>query len=125
EPTPDAELTRINERQDSAGLVKPPAPIVFEGNVPADLRKCAPLAALLSGAAKPPILPVAWLGEAISIKDPTSITFPRHSGSNALIVGHQEEAALSTLAAAALGLCAWGAAKRADSAEAAQFILLD
>jgi DNA segregation ATPase FtsK/SpoIIIE, S-DNA-T family len=102
----DASLQKVRDKLDASGHAPPPAPIVFEGNVPADLRKCAPLMALLSRSAKPPALPTAWLGEAISIKDPTHINFPRHSGASTLIVGHQEEPGISTLAAIALGLAA-------------------
>src|SRR5262249_45718114 len=103
--------------------------------------KCVPLARLISRTADGsggaegslPVLPTAWLGEAISIKDPTSLNFGRHSGSNSLIVGHQEEAALSTLVATGLGLAAWCAARACGgvaqpapgASPLAQFYLLD
>ncbi|MEN6449695.1 MAG: hypothetical protein ABFC96_04310, partial [Thermoguttaceae bacterium] len=48
----------------------------------------------------------AWLGSAVAIKDPTSALFLRQNGSNLLIVGHREEAALGVLAAAMISLAA-------------------
>jgi hypothetical protein len=127
EPTRDEALQRARGMLEERGMPAPPEAIVFEGNVPADIRRCTPLARLLSGTGGAPQLPTAWLGEAISIKDPTSLNFGRHSGSNALVVGHQEEAALSTLQAAAIGLASWTAAKGAMQADSGvpQFVLLD
>jgi hypothetical protein len=55
---------------------------------------------------------MAWLGEAISIKDPTAIPFVRRSGTNLLIVGQQESAAASMEMIAAVALLAHGRAQR-------------
>jgi len=88
-----------------------PGPIVFEGNVPADLTANPLLARRLeksqwtvsptSAAA-----PAAWLGDAISIKDPTSLVFRRQSGANAVIVGQQDDAATALMAASIVSLAA-------------------
>lgn len=88
---------------------EPPRPmIVFEGTAPADLEKNPALTALLDAPAWPePVpAPIAWFGEAIAIKDPTSAALRRQGGANVLIVGQQDEAALGILAAAVAGLAA-------------------
>jgi DNA segregation ATPase FtsK/SpoIIIE, S-DNA-T family len=85
-----------------SGLAEPPPPIVFEGNLPARLEECRALVEALSGEA--PALPTIWLGEPVSIKDPTSVAFQRQSGSNLLIVGQQDESALALLTSAAMSL---------------------
>src|SRR5262249_8525878 len=94
------------------------APLVFEGNAPADVSKNGLLRGLLeeprglqiadcrlqieksddsvnlqSAICNLQSRKVAWLGEAIAIKDPTAATFIRQGGSNLLIIGQQEEAA--------------------------------
>ncbi|MFM7212349.1 MAG: hypothetical protein ACKOYQ_10185, partial [Actinomycetota bacterium] len=50
----------------------------------------------------------AWLGAAVSIKEATSIVFPRQSGANLLVVGQQEELALGMLTTCIVGLAATG-----------------
>ena len=83
---------------------------VFEGNSPADVTRNEPLAVLLRSAAPGgdgapwPAEPRAWLGESLALGEPTAASFRRQNGSNLLVVGSQEEAALGVLAAAALGL---------------------
>lgn len=79
--------------------------LVFEGNIPADLRKNL----LLQRLASEPTWPTtrtasAWLGEAMAIKDPTAAVFRRNSGCNLLLIGQQEEAARGLLATAILSL---------------------
>jgi hypothetical protein len=82
--------------------------IVFEGNSPADLRRNPLLGELLArpdGRTEPgPAL--AWLGEAIAIKDPTAATFRAQSGANLLLIGQNEESALGILSAALVSLTA-------------------
>jgi hypothetical protein len=79
--------------------------IVFEGNAPADpadnllLRR-----ALEAEQPAAPLVPTAWLGSAVAIKDPTSILMRRQSGSNLLLVGQQEEPASGILASCLLSL---------------------
>ena len=48
----------------------------------------------------------AWLGDAIAIKDPTAIVFRPQSGSNVLIVGQNDEAALAMMIMGAIGIAA-------------------
>ncbi|HMN97289.1 MAG TPA: FtsK/SpoIIIE domain-containing protein [Phycisphaerales bacterium] len=89
--------------------------IVFEGNIPADLERNAPLAQALAAAggaeparrhARGSAAPRAWLGDAIAIKDPTAAVLRRQSGSNVLIVGQRDEAAVGMLVASTVGILA-------------------
>jgi S-DNA-T family DNA segregation ATPase FtsK/SpoIIIE len=86
----------------------PPPPIVFEGNAPADVAKNPLLTQVLRSATWPaaPRTTQAWLGEAIAIKDPTAAVFRRHTGSNLIMIGQHEDAALGILATALVGLAA-------------------
>lgn len=91
------------------GGPQPTAPIVFEGNVPADIsRTPRELAAVIAQGPTPKaaMAPTVWLGDAVSIKEPTSFTFARQSGSNLLIVGQQDEPAAALTLAATLCLLA-------------------
>ncbi len=87
---------------------RPSVPIVFEGNVPADIRRNKALNDLLRAADWPlQSVPVhAWLGEAIAIKDPTAAVFRPQSGDNLLIVGQRQESAMGLLSAAMISLAA-------------------
>ena len=88
---------------------RPPAtPIVFEGNLPAVASKNPLLNALLDAPAWPesPRFEQAWLGDAIAIKDPTAAVFRPQSGSNLLIIGQSDEAALAMLIMAGLSIAA-------------------
>jgi hypothetical protein len=78
-----------------------PSQIVFEGNVPADIKRNELLHARLSQPAWAGTTPscTAWLGEAVAIKEPTSAVFRRENGCNLLIVGQREEAASAMMAA--------------------------
>lgn len=100
------------------------APIVFEGNIPADPRTNEPLARLLSGEQEPEYIhaPNAWLGAAVAIKEPTSMPLVRQTGSNLLLVGHREEAALGVLATS---LVALAAQDRSEETGLARFVVLD
>ncbi len=66
--------------------IQKPPPIVFEGNLPADVSKNPLLNPLLEATEWPeaPKADYAWLGDAIAIKDPTCIVFRPQSGSNVL-----------------------------------------
>jgi DNA segregation ATPase FtsK/SpoIIIE, S-DNA-T family len=102
--------------------------IVFEGNAPADVRKNPLLHDLVSAPAWPAAPPAfqAWLGEAMAIKDPTAAIFRRQSGSNLLLVGQQEEAALGILATAMLSLAAQHTpADGQNRTTSARFVILD
>src|SRR5262249_52753875 len=90
-------LRRVHALAQSRGYAPPRPTIVFEGNVPADIAKNDLLRRFLEAPSWPPPARActAWLGEAIAIKDPTSATFQAQSGCNLLVVGQQEEGALS------------------------------
>ena len=94
----DDYLERIDKLQQRRGFKSQPQ-IVFEGNVLADLGDNENLKELLVAAEWPAEAPAAhaWLGSAVAIKEPTSAAFMRQNGSNLLMVGHREEAALGVL----------------------------
>jgi DNA segregation ATPase FtsK/SpoIIIE, S-DNA-T family len=92
----------------------PPPPIVFEGNIPSDLAGNAELTAVLEGRIVPSAsaMPKVYLGDPISIKDPTAVTFRRQSGGNLLIVGQQEYPAQAIEVASILAALAFAPATR-------------
>jgi len=83
--------------------------MVFDGNEAADPAGNPLLAELLragtvGGKSQTP--PLAWLGDAIAIKDPTAAIFRRQGGANLLIVGQREDLAVSLLAMSMVSLAA-------------------
>ena len=100
------ELRRLADaRADIAAVPR----IVFDGNQAADPAGNRQLAEVLVDGkvgGRPQPAPVAWLGEAIAIKDPTAATFRRQGGANLLIVGQREDLAVSLLGMAITGLAA-------------------
>jgi S-DNA-T family DNA segregation ATPase FtsK/SpoIIIE len=73
-----------------------PAPVVFEGNAPADVRENAALTELLAAPkAVATDAPVVWLGAPNAIKGPTEVVFHRRSGSNLIVIGQREESVLT------------------------------
>jgi hypothetical protein len=100
-----------------------PPPIVFEGNLPADVRKNPLLNELLERPewTEAPKADSAWLGDAIAIKDPTSILFRPQSGNNVLIVGQNDEAALAMMMMSAISI----AAQHPPAGPSCRFYLLD
>ncbi|MFM9059758.1 MAG: FtsK/SpoIIIE domain-containing protein [Planctomycetaceae bacterium] len=83
--------------------------IVFDGNEAADPAGNKLLGELLAGGTvhgKPPVAPLAWLGDAIAIKDPTTAIFRRQGGANMLIVGQREDLGSSLLAMTIVSLAA-------------------
>ena len=83
--------------------------LVFDGNQAADPAGNALLSEMLhSGTVggRDLVAPVAWLGDAIAIKDPTTAIFRRQGGANLLVVGQREDLAVSLLAMAIVGLAA-------------------
>ena len=116
-------LRELDEYVQKQGY-KGSAPIVFEGNIPADPRTNVLLAHILSGEQEPEYVhaPHAWLGAAVAIKEPTSVPLVRQSGSNLLLVGHREEAALGVLATS---LVALAAQDRPGEGEPARLVVLD
>ncbi|MBI3824117.1 MAG: DUF87 domain-containing protein, partial [Planctomycetes bacterium] len=81
-------------------------PIVFEGAAPADMTTNHLLKKLWHDPAKPTATWHAWLGDAVAIKDPTSAVFRKQSGSNVLILGQQEEIAISLTVSSLVSLSA-------------------
>ncbi|MGQ9649763.1 MAG: FtsK/SpoIIIE domain-containing protein [Phycisphaerae bacterium] len=116
----DELLERVNRKARETTLEREPL-IVFEGNAPSDIAQNRLLARLLAAPNWPvtSAAPQAWLGEAVAIKDPTSVAFRRQSGSNLLMVGQRDEAALAMMAAAMVSLAAQ------QPPRSARFIILD
>ena len=81
---------------------------MFEGNLPADVSKNPLLNNLLQATEWPeaPRADYAWLGDAIAIKDPTAVVFRPQSGSNVLVVGQNDEAALAMMIMSVLSIAA-------------------
>ncbi len=102
-------LAKVSARAQADG-VKRPAPVVFEGNAPADVRDNELLGAALASPNQAEI-PRVWLGAPNSIKGPTEAVFNRQSGNNLLIVGQRDEAALAMLGVSLVALAAQGAAR--------------
>jgi DNA segregation ATPase FtsK/SpoIIIE, S-DNA-T family len=116
----DIYLEAVNTKMRASGI-KPSPPIVFEGNAPADYLQNRQLTDLISAPAYQPTNspPVAWLGDPVAIKNPTSIAFRRQSGANILVIGQNEEAALAMMSQSMIGLAAQ------LSSAGASFYLLD
>ncbi len=98
----DEYLDAVTQRHRTSGIAAPSA-IVFEGNIPADIRKNPRLAAALDDR-RIAVSPKIWLGEPVAIKEPTAVTFRRQSGSNVLLIGQAEEQALAIMAAGIVSL---------------------
>lgn len=102
----DARLAEIASLAKSRGL-EMPAPVVFEGNAPAELRDNELLAgALANPPAEKPRSGRAWLGAPNSIKGPTEAAFRRQGGSNLLAIGQGEERMKALLGGALVSLSA-------------------
>ena len=83
------------------------APVVFEGNAPADVTGNAALQAVLETLPPQPVhTPRIWLGAPNSIKGPTEVVFRRQSGNHLLIIGQREEAMMTILGTAIIALAA-------------------
>ena len=103
-------LIRIRELTQRRPPVLLEAPVVFEGNAPADVGRNH----LLNQCLREPVTAeadsrqaqLAWLGEAMAINDLTAAPFRRQHGSNLVIVGQQEETALGMLTTAVVSLAA-------------------
>src|SRR5205085_5193619 len=102
----DDYLSKIRARADQADKSYP-GPIVFEGNVPADIRENLLLRDLLQAdSAKAAAAGRFWLGAPNSIKGPTEAVFRRQSGNNLLMVGQQDETMVGLFAIALVSLAA-------------------
>lgn len=104
----DLYLDKVNELARQRGLFPPKNQIVFEGNAPADAEHDQALNAFLSSPKwnEPLRRFPAWLGEPIAIKDATSANFRHQAGSNLLIIGQNDEAAMGILMTSILTLAA-------------------
>jgi len=115
----DGYLDRVRDQAVESGK-RFPAPLVYEGDAPADVRDNVAFAQLLqSPPTKKPDLAHMWLGAPNSIKGPTEAVFRRQSGNNLLIVGQREEAVLSIVAIGMISLAAQ------FPKDAARFLILD
>ena len=83
--------------------------LVFDGNQAADPAGNPLLVELLSSRTvhgRELTAPLAWLGDAIAIKDPTAAIFRRQGGANMLIVGQREDLGTALLAMSIVTLAA-------------------
>ena len=102
----DAHLAKVAELSLERGFGKQ-RPIVFEGNMPAEVRDNPLLAEILENPpAKAPGEPRVWLGLPNAIKGPTEAMFPRQSGRHLLLVGQNDEAIAAIMGLAIIGLAA-------------------
>jgi DNA segregation ATPase FtsK/SpoIIIE-like protein len=102
-------------------------PLVFEGNIPAELSINPALDRLLRAPewpATPPRSSTIWLGDAIAIKDPTTAVFRPQGGLNLLMIGQHEEEAVAMLTGAVVALSAQHAPAE-DGAGGLKFAVLD
>jgi len=111
----DGYLAQVAELATQKAYRPPRSQIVFEGNAPARVEDNRPLHDLLTAS---PLLPgegpgvrpsrraLAWLGDPVAIRDPIAAAFRRQSGSNLLIVGQNDEAALGMMTVALISLAA-------------------
>jgi DNA segregation ATPase FtsK/SpoIIIE, S-DNA-T family len=102
----DANLVKVAAFSKEHGYDKK-RPIVFEGNMPADVRDNTLLsAALATPPVKAPADPKCWLGMPNAIKGPTEAMFPRQSGRHLLLVGQNDEAVASIMGLGIIALAA-------------------
>ncbi|MFM7245471.1 MAG: FtsK/SpoIIIE domain-containing protein [Planctomycetaceae bacterium] len=83
--------------------------IVFDGNQAADPALNPLLTELLTSGTvhgHDPVAPLAWMGDAIAIKDPTAAIFRRQGGANMQIVGQREDLGAAILAMSMVSLAA-------------------
>ncbi|WP_395751737.1 FtsK/SpoIIIE domain-containing protein [Prosthecobacter sp.] len=102
----DGNLVKVSQFAKERGFDKK-RPIVFEGNMPADIRDNTLLAAALATPPiKVPVDPKCWLGMPNAIKGPTEAMFPRQSGRHLLLVGQNDEAVAAIMGLGILALAA-------------------
>lgn len=111
-------LELLHQRATRAGL-NCAAPVVFEGNLPSQLKTNEELHAVAqscSQRAVPLSAPTLWLGDAVEIGPPTRLVFHAENGSHLLIVGQDREAALGILFASSLAIAAASAPAASEPA---------
>ena len=105
------ELIRRLAEQSRKARYKLDTMIVFEGNIPSDPARNGAMQRLIEGIDSIPskrVTPRIWLGDAVEIKQPTELSFPRQSGSHLLLIGQDTEAALGLMGTAVVSLAAQG-----------------
>lgn len=95
-------LAEIQNRSISPIRPGMPAPIVFEGNIPADIRKL-PFVPAAQPANQTQAVTV-WLGEAVSLRGAQRLDFTPSAGNHLLLVGAEELSAAGVITAAALSV---------------------
>jgi DNA segregation ATPase FtsK/SpoIIIE, S-DNA-T family len=100
-------LAEIRTRADTLGRADA-TPLVFEGNVPSIIEANVQLRKLMDAPTWPENVRagMAWLGDAVAIKDPTAAVFRPVGGHNLLMVGQQDETALAILSSTLVSLAA-------------------
>jgi hypothetical protein len=124
----ESHLIDLHKRAIAHKPVLSRTPIVFEGDAPADLARNQLLRTRLQTPTWPesPRSAPAWMGEAISIKDPTSALFRRQGANNLLIVGQNEAGALGVSVAVLVSLAAQFSPAPSDTVrKGARFYVLD
>ncbi|OYW28483.1 MAG: hypothetical protein B7Z47_05735 [Chthoniobacter sp. 12-60-6] len=102
----DANLLKVSHLAQERGF-NARRPIIFEGNMPSDVRDNALLAsALANPPAKVPVDPKCWLGMPNAIKGPTEAVFPRQSSRHLLLIGQNDEAVSAIIGLGMLALTA-------------------
>ncbi|APW60314.1 FtsK/SpoIIIE domain-containing protein [Paludisphaera borealis] len=121
-------LRKIRDLADERKPKLARTPIVFEGDAPAEVERNPALAERIEADAWPasPRSAMAWLGDPVAIKEPTSALFRRQGGNHLLIVGQNEEAALGVIASGLISLAVQFAPAESDTVRAgARFWVLD
>ncbi len=99
-----AALERRTRSDVAAGRIsQPAAAVVFEGNAPAAVESNRAMSEAAAGRGLPK-WPCVWLGDPVSIKDATSVSFTRQAGSNMLTVCLAEEPLLALAISSLLSL---------------------
>lgn len=102
----DTGLRQVSERTQREGGYDDRHTIVFEGNAPARLEHNTLLTTVWRQESAGYTSLTGWVGEAISIKDPTQVSLVRQSGSNVLMVGQSAELGRGVLSALLTGFAA-------------------
>ncbi len=122
-------LKKLYKLAEERNMLPAIPPIVFEGNLPAEVSKNPFLNDFLAREDWPRGLKAfqAWLGDAIAIKDPTAIAFRRISAVNVLIIGQNEEASLGIITMMFIELASQHPIEGIDAGgtAAAKFYLVD
>lgn len=109
-------IQRFAQRPEKRGYMLREDAIVFDGNAYADVADNKLLKKVLEASSWPiPQRAIsAWLGDPITIKEPTAIQIRPQAGNNLLIVGQQEEIALGMLVSTMLSQAAQHAPQAAS-----------